>query len=58
MNDQDTGGAGDASSVQDDRPNMQDRPPVIAFDPHFGSRSGGDRRDTSDFDEMMWERVA
>lgn len=57
MNDQDTSGA-DTSSVQDDRADVQDRPPVIAFDPHFGSLSGGDRRQSSDFDEMMWERVA
>ena len=45
--------------AQDDHlaPQRQDRPPVDAFDPHFGSRSGGGR-DSSDFDDMMWERAA
>ena len=60
MNDQEgRGAAKTAESSQDDHlaPQRQDRPPVDAFDPHFGSRSGGGR-DSSDFDDMMWERAA
>ena len=37
------------------RPN---RPPVTSFDPHFGTRSGDNGRDHSDFDEMMWAPAA
>jgi hypothetical protein len=54
--------------VQDDRlapfdpyrptDHWQARPPVVAFDPHFGSLSGGSGYDSRDFDEMMWERAA
>jgi hypothetical protein len=36
----------------------QDRPPVGAFDPHFGSPSGGSGHDSRNFDEMMWEWAA
>jgi hypothetical protein len=32
----------------------QDRPPVAAFDPH----ASGGGRETSDFDEMMWDSAA
>lgn len=60
MNDQDTHGAAQtAEPVQDDRrtDHRQDRPPVAAFDPHFGSLSSGGR-ESSEFDEMMWESAA
>ena len=60
MSDQETGGAiQPAETVRDDHPaeRRPERPPVAAFDPHFGSLSSGGRQ-SSDFDEMMWERRA
>jgi hypothetical protein len=36
----------------------QDRPPVAAFDPYFGPHASGGGRETSDFDEMMWDSAA
>jgi len=45
----------DESLRQEPRP---DRPEVTSFDPHFGNLSGGNGRDHSDFDEMMWARAA
>ena len=59
MSDQETRGAiQPAEIVRDDHPaeRRPERPPVAAFDPHFGSLSGG--RESSEFDEMMWESAA
>jgi hypothetical protein len=33
------------------------RPPVVAFDPYFGSRVDASEP-SSEFDEMMWEGTA
>ncbi|HKG76274.1 MAG TPA: hypothetical protein VKA90_02030 [Beijerinckiaceae bacterium] len=60
MSDQETRGAiQPAEIVRDDHPaeRRPERPPVAAFDPHFGSLSGGGR-ESSEFDEMMWESAA
>jgi hypothetical protein len=63
-----SGAAQRTETLQDDRSatfdphqptdHRQDRPPVVMFDPHFGSPSSGGGRDSRDFDEMMWEHAA
>ncbi len=61
MSDQDTRGAIEPhETVNHDHPaeRRPERPPVPAFDPHFGSLPVDDGRESSDFDDMMWERAA
>ena len=60
MSEQETRGAiQPAEVVRDDYPveRRPERPPVPAFDPHFGSLSSGGRQ-SSEFDDMMWESAA
>ena len=41
---------------QDSRQRRQERPPVLPFDPYFGSPNSASEH-IRDFDEMMWERA-
>ena len=44
------------TEVEESRVRQEKRPPVVFFDPYFGS-PGAASEHASDFDEMMWERA-